>query len=403
MLKKRFVLAGLALALMMASASVRADEDLMVGSPAPELNVAEWIQGDSVAKFEKEKVYVVEFWATWCPPCIKTIPHLNELSKKYADVTFIGVSVFEHDNFKSVPAFVKKMGDKMTYRVATDSVPEGKEAREGFMAQKWMDAANQSGIPTTFIVNGDGVVAWIGHPMRMDDPLDQIVNGKWDVKAAAKEFREKIEPVKVANQAQKALTAAMTEKNVEKIAASIAAIGKGKPSVVASLGQRAITTLAKDGDKDKVMELVEALSKGVKNELTLTQLKFDAHSALKDTKAANELADKLFELAKGSPQEGQTLTQLALKITNNRTGERNFAVALKAAERANELLMTPISQYYVAMVLFEKGDLDKAVETQRKAVEMAEGSANAASLKNILKRYEDAAKKKESKDDKTDK
>ena len=46
-------------------------------------------------------------------------------------------------------------------------------------------AAGQNGIPTAFIINGDGQVAWIGHPMGMDEPLAEIVDGTWDISVAA--------------------------------------------------------------------------------------------------------------------------------------------------------------------------------------------------------------------------
>src|SRR5262249_1044222 len=131
----------------------------------------------------------VEFWATWCGPCRESIPHLKELQKKYKDVVFIGVSVYESDQARVAP-FVKKMGDKMDYRVALDAVPEGGEGKDGKMAKGWMDAPGQRRIPAAFVVNGDGVIAWIGRPAGLEKPLEAIVAGKWDVKlAAAREKR----------------------------------------------------------------------------------------------------------------------------------------------------------------------------------------------------------------------
>ena len=99
-----------------------ANAELGVGNPAPALKVAKWAKGKPVAKFEPGKVYVVEFWATWCGPCKQSIPHLTELAKKFKDkVTFTGVSVWENqDNSKSnayvakVEKFVKDMGTRWT-------------------------------------------------------------------------------------------------------------------------------------------------------------------------------------------------------------------------------------------------------------------------------------------------
>jgi thiol-disulfide isomerase/thioredoxin len=141
---------------------------LAVGSPAPKLTVQEFVKGKAVSKFEKGKVYVVELWATWCPPCLDSIPHLTELQKKYADITVIGVSV--SDDPEKVKSFVEDMGDKMDYRVATDL--------DNAMAKNWLQAAGLNGIPTAFIVDKKGKIAWIGHPMEMDKPLEEIRSGK---------------------------------------------------------------------------------------------------------------------------------------------------------------------------------------------------------------------------------
>lgn len=141
---------------------------LKVGDPAPKLQVAKWVQGDAVSGFEGDKVYIVEFWATWCGPCISAIPHLNEIYVRHKEkgLVVIGQNVFENDE-KAVPGFVKKMGSKMTYRVALDD----KSMEGGFMAAKWLKAAGQNGIPCAFVVNKSGKIAYIGHPMSLDESL----------------------------------------------------------------------------------------------------------------------------------------------------------------------------------------------------------------------------------------
>ena len=147
---------------------------LRVGSDAPALNVARWVKGDGPAGLEAGNVYVIEFWATWCPPCRDSIPHLTHLAHAYRDrVTFIGVSVWEQGSGQEtedhVDAFVSGMGDTMDYLVARDT-------ESNTMADAWMRAAGQDGIPCAFIVDGNGKIAWIGHPMSsMEKEIDAVL------------------------------------------------------------------------------------------------------------------------------------------------------------------------------------------------------------------------------------
>ena len=92
------------------------EAQLKVGDPAPALQVSAWVQGDPVETFEPGKVYLVEFWATWCGPCITAIPHVNALHEKYKDqgLVVIGQNVWEHQE-NQVEPFVRKMGERMTY------------------------------------------------------------------------------------------------------------------------------------------------------------------------------------------------------------------------------------------------------------------------------------------------
>jgi thiol-disulfide isomerase/thioredoxin len=174
----RFCRGAIAAVLMCALVGVVRAGELKIGDAAPAIAVGKFVKGEPVKSFEPGTVYVMEFWATWCGPCVKAIPHVSELQAKYKDkgVVVIGTSVWERDAAQAkVEPFVKQMGDKMNYRVAVDDRSgDGK----GKMAETWMLAAGQNGIPCSFIVDKSGTIAWIGHPMELEKQLEKVVAGE---------------------------------------------------------------------------------------------------------------------------------------------------------------------------------------------------------------------------------
>jgi thiol-disulfide isomerase/thioredoxin len=158
---------------------------LKIGDAAPAFKADAWVKGDEVKSFEKGKVYVVSFWATWCRWCTESVPKLNAAQASSDDVIVIGMAGAERtpsagpDTRKSmVDAAVKELGNGLKYRVAFESDRE--------MVTSWMEAAGQDRLPTTFIVDGEGKIAWIGHPMGIEEPLAGVVAANEKMKKEAK-------------------------------------------------------------------------------------------------------------------------------------------------------------------------------------------------------------------------
>jgi thiol-disulfide isomerase/thioredoxin len=137
-----------------------------LGVPAAPLTGLEWVKNGPV-EMKPGTVYVVEFWATWCPPCRVSIPHLTELQHKYKDrnLVIVGIST---EKVSVVKPFVEQKGSEMDYTVAVDTT--------GAVSRGYMDAFGRNTIPSAFVVGADGKIAWVGHPMdNMDAVLERTL------------------------------------------------------------------------------------------------------------------------------------------------------------------------------------------------------------------------------------
>lgn len=333
---------------------------LAPGDRAPAFKPEEWIKGKPIDGFEAGKVHVIEFWATWCGPCIAAMPHLTELQKKHPEVIFIGLAgseripkdATEDGRLSKVRDFVSSKGDVMGYRVAFTP--------ERTIPTEWMTAAGQNGIPCTFLVGADGHIEWIGHPSALDEPLARVLAGSWDRAA----------------EAERAKTAAqMRKKNAE---ASLA-LAKARAAK----------------DWDGAIRIFDEL---IASSPTNIPARLERYQLIAGLANRPELAavagPELYEQIRDSPG---ALNQIAWFIVDDPTVKtRDLNLALKCAERANELTDNddPAMLDTLARIWWEKGDRAKAIEFQSKAVrELGDDETRMAKdIREALQRYQAPAK-----------
>ncbi|MER8549419.1 TlpA family protein disulfide reductase [Mesorhizobium sp. M1169] len=171
---------------------------LQIESPAPSIKVEDWLRGEPLANFQPGKVYIVDFWATWCGPCVAAMPHLMQLQEKYKDsgLEVVGVAADEDaptavEARTNLDAWLTEKCSNLNYRIAFDYTGE--------MNKLWREPSFSVGIPTSFVVDRDGHIAFIGHPTELDEVLPNVLNGNWptsdQAKAADTERIVKCEPI----------------------------------------------------------------------------------------------------------------------------------------------------------------------------------------------------------------
>ncbi|HCC48420.1 MAG TPA: hypothetical protein DEQ38_09950 [Elusimicrobia bacterium] len=136
-------------------------------APAPALALEKIVLGDlkPVKGWGdlKGKAVVLEFWGTWCDPCVSNIPHMNELAEKFKDrpVVFIAVTRDQQD---VVEKFLK------THEMKGNVAVEAASAFKAFRVR---------GIPHTVLVDKDGVIRAFSYPSRVTpDSIEALLAGR---------------------------------------------------------------------------------------------------------------------------------------------------------------------------------------------------------------------------------
>lgn len=102
------------------------------------------------------KVVLIDMWATWCGPCILSIPHLNELAERFRDdLVVIGLSDESSAAFNQ--GVKRRKLDDFRYYLALD--PGGRMTK----------AMRVTGIPHTIVMSSDGIVRWQGNPFDLKE------------------------------------------------------------------------------------------------------------------------------------------------------------------------------------------------------------------------------------------
>lgn len=335
---------SLTIAMVLASSAMGQSRKLAVGDKAPGLDIDKWVTGKETT-IEPGQVYVVEFWATWCAPCRKSMPHLDALQKQYADdgLTIIGISDEERSK---VEQFAKSPAGRVSYTLAVDRNQSTKRA--------WFDAAGLKGIPAAFVVDREGKIVYIGHPMspEFEQILPKVLSGRYDPK-----LTKAAEPtIRAAENARKMRNWRMAMRHYDEVI-------NQKPELFVNVALDKFEMLLLDMDSPK-----EAYQ--------FVRRDFMSRLYANDAEAMQMLAQKIATDPKIDQSKRDMDLALHLVTTALRLEGQNNAKALAA----------------VASIKYHRGELQEAIELQKQAYFNARPQAK-QEFRRTLMVYQDAAER----------
>mgnify|MGYP001827051203 CR=1 FL=1 len=334
-----------------ALAAERSSEPLMVGDQAPMLAGAKWLRGGPVDKWQAGHVYLLDFWATWCAPCLQMMPSHQALEDRYGQERFhvVGIAIWSDDG-PMKPARALEKHPSLRYAVVEDT--------EGRFADLFMGGTGTRGLPTFMLIDRKGRLAWVGEPgEEFETTLDQILDGSFDLPAAREQ-----DGIRRAGQA-----------------------------IFARIDE-----LRRDGRPREAAELVDSV-------VALDQMRNGWAWAMKYEILADDCDDpaaamKTAERFLGSDPGRNPFFNyaFALRISRKNTpgglDQRELDLGVHLARRAVDLAAEPNPDYLanLARVHFLRGEIEEAIQWQKLAIEAAP-ALQRESLTMTLREFETAA------------
>jgi thiol-disulfide isomerase/thioredoxin len=332
--------------LALLAATLTASAKVGVGSPAPEARPKVMVQGETLGKLDDSKTYLFEFWATWCGPCVKMVPHLEALHKEFGPkgLVILGTSVWEEDKAK-VEGFVKARAGKMSYRVGFDA--------DKSVAKEWLEAAGVDGIPHAFLVQ-KGRIIWAGHPAGLTNTLvASVLDGSFSPGKAAAE-------------------AAAQGARMEQAMAKLNELGQAMQAKQWAKAEKLL---------EEVLPLVpeadrEGLSEGVRDTLALAQGN------------PERIYKRLATFAEDTKENGEIQNEIAWDLITNEAfaAKRNLGLAETCALRAVKLSEGPekaAALDTLARVRFMQDRKAEALKLQQEAIDLAPDELKAELIETL--------------------
>jgi len=345
-----------AVGLALASSAGRADEEsLAVGDPAPALAASRWIGGRPIGRFEPGRVYALTFIDTRSASSLESLPHVADLAGRFKrrGVEFALIVTDPPERETEATGLLADLEPPLGVRIAVDRYDDQPRRRrdeepEGVSWKGWMVPAGEAGVPTSFVVDGAGTIAWIGHPLDgLDDVVERMLSGGFDAAAEAA-------AAKRARLLEEAAFTAVERGRWDEALDTIRAMVAAQPRLAGrAAGMKVEVLLFQKGDLDAGCAAAADLLDG---------------PADHDAELLNDVAQRILDLPGATPAA--------------------IAVALSLAIRADDLLdhADPFALDTLAHAHFLTGDHAAAVTHQERAVELVADRGDKAEKRAFRRR-----------------
>jgi thiol-disulfide isomerase/thioredoxin len=141
----------------------------LIGKITDEIQVTHYLQNEPSDKNYNNKFKVLEFWATWCSPCLKAVPHLNRLQEKFRGQNIVFLSITYENPEKTLHTFQKVKFETVVVSTTTRAIHKKRKVQDnGTMS-----------LPRTVLIDNENRIVWYGSPKELtENGIRKFLNGE---------------------------------------------------------------------------------------------------------------------------------------------------------------------------------------------------------------------------------